>query len=169
MCNKVTTKSPAKNELLSLLQIVNFDSDELYEELNQSAESESEEERDHRHSFNPFYRRHSGQDRKRRRRPRSNSHFLVGDDKVSLFYYSIVSHFYERGEAVRNQWINVGLVLCLNHQREAFRGQRSIMGTYVIEATELKSEVICDLEIIWRPPWPQRSPKWQHTHTYQGN
>ena len=99
MCNVVTTKRPAKkNELLSLLQIVNFDSDELYEELNQSAESESEEERDHRHSFNPFYRRHSGQDRKRRRRPRSNSHFLVGDDKVSLFYYSIVSHFYQRAK-----------------------------------------------------------------------
>ena len=59
------------------MQIVNFDSDELFDELNPSAESESEEERDRRHIF--------GQDRKRRRRPRRNSHFLVGGDKVSLF------------------------------------------------------------------------------------
>ena len=71
-------------------QIVNFDSDELYEELNPSAESESsEEERDHRHMFHgPMAgrrrRRDDGgtQERKRRRRPGSNSHFLVGGDKV---------------------------------------------------------------------------------------
>ena len=69
---------------------MNFDSDELYEELNPSAESESsEEERDHRHMFHgPMAgrrrRRDDGgtQERKRRRRPGSNSHFLVGGDKV---------------------------------------------------------------------------------------
>ena len=72
------------------MQVVNFDSDDLFEELNRSAESESDEERDHRHMFPGSGRRrrrrsHSGQDRKRRRRPRSSSHFLVGDEKVSLF------------------------------------------------------------------------------------
>ena len=57
---------------------MNFDSDELYEELNPSAETESsEEERDHR-----FHMFRGTQERKRRRRPRSNSHFLVGGDKV---------------------------------------------------------------------------------------
>ena len=68
---------------------MNCDSDELYEELNPSAESESEEERDHRHMFHgPMAgrrrRRDDGgtQERKRRRRPGSNSHFLVGGDKV---------------------------------------------------------------------------------------
>ena len=61
---------------------MNFDSDELYKELNPSAEFESEEERDHRHMLR------GTQERKRRRRPRSNSHFLVGDDKVGDLVFS---------------------------------------------------------------------------------
>ena len=42
---------------------------------------------------------------------------------------------------------------------EAFRGNYDT-GTYGIEASELKFEVRSDLEVIWRPPWPQRLPKW---------
>ena len=76
--------------LLPPLQIVNFDSDELFEELNQSAESESEEERNRRHIFREGH--YSGQDRKRRRRRKNNSHFLVGEDKVSFGSATCVVH-----------------------------------------------------------------------------
>ena len=60
------------------------------------------------------------------------------------------------------QWINIGLVVV-----SIISCQRS-MGTWVIEVTDFKSEVICDLEVIWRPPWPQRPLKQQHTHYIPG-
>ena len=92
------------------LQIVNFDSDELFEELNQSAESESEEERNRRHVFREG--QYSGQDRKRRRRRKNNSHFLVGEDKVS-FGFATCTVCLELGEEIlpTSKWEDSGCPL----------------------------------------------------------
>ena len=61
----------------------------------------------------------------------------------------------------RWSWGAVCLLLPLRviKSMEAFRGQKDT-GTQGIEATELKFEVRSDLKVIWRPPWPQRLPKW---------
>ena len=39
------------------------------------------------------------------------------------------------------------------------------MGTWVIEVTEFKSKVIYDLEVIWRPTWPQVTKIATYTYT----
>ena len=46
----------------------------------------------------------------------------------------------------------VVVVVRVNHLKGAFRGQRS-MESWLIEVPDFKSEVICDLKVIWRPSW----------------